>query len=324
MPLPRTALLAAAVLLASTAFAQTQPPASQPATRPAPSARAGRGPAAPAPRAPKGKLPILPALPADGDTAFYANNPAIPHGKIERVSDKTPAGADKPLVVYLPPSYDADPARQFPVLYLNHGGGESENHWSATTPRAGGFAHLVLDNLLAAGKARPMIIAMPNSRDLASGTPTKPGSMDKCSDEFLNAILPFIESHYRAKKGREHRALAGLSMGGFVVLNTGLAHLDTFGELYVYSSGYWPDQVAAFEENFKPLLSDPNINDQFRMPLYIAAGETDIAFANSQKTTAILNKYALRTFPVLSSGGHDWTNWRRYLHQSAQIMFPDD
>ncbi len=132
-----------------------------------------------------------------------------------------------------------------------------------------------------------------------------------------------MESHYRARPGRENRALAGLSMGGFVVMNTGLPHLDTFSELYVYSSGYFGEQQQAFEDNFRELFQDPKTNDLFRVPFYMAAGETDIALRNAQKTLSVINKYGVRNFWVLSSGGHEWANWRRYLHQTAQIMFPE-
>ena len=134
-----------------------------------------------------------------------------------------------------------------------------------------------------------------------------------------------MEGHYRAKPGRENRALAGLSMGGFVVMNVGLAHLDAFGELYVYSSGYFPDRMAAFEENFKAVLSDPKLNEELlRVPFYMAQGETDIALRNGQAVMAVVNKHGVRNFWVLSTGGHEWANWRRYLHQTAQVMFPED
>ncbi len=273
-------------------------------------------------RATRLPLPILPTLPDATDTSFYADN-NVPHGSVEQVTYKTSAGAEKRLHVYLPPDYKANADRRYPVLYLNHGGGEDDAHWTARNPRSGGFADLILDNLIAAGKAKAMIIVMPNSRNLASGDFPKPGAADACSDEFLKDILPFVDGHYRTKPTRENRALAGLSMGGFVVLNTGLTHLETFGELYVFSSGYWPDRLAAFQENAKAILSDPAINDKFRMPIYFAAGETDIAFSNSQKTLAVFNSYGIRTFSTLSSGGHEWMNWRRYLYQTAQIMFPE-
>jgi enterochelin esterase family protein len=276
-----------------------------------------------APAAPRNPVPILPALPAPNDTSFYASND-VPHGRVEIVHYKTSAGADKPMHVYLPPGYDTDAVKRYPVLYLNHGGGENDSHWTASNPRSGGYANLILDNLIAGGKARPMIIAMPSTGGVVSGTPPKLGEDDACTQEYLKDIIPYVDSHYRTRASREGRAVAGLSMGGFVTLNTGLTHLETFGELYVFSSGYWPDQLAAFEENIKPLLSQTNINDRFRMPIYFGAGETDIALFNSQRTLAVFNNYGVRNFWVLSSNGHEWLNWRRYLYQTAQIMFPED
>lgn len=263
-------------------------------------------------------VPILPALPSPEDKSFYAERD-VPHGRIEIVHYRTSAGVEKRMHVYLPPDYDTAPQRRYPVLYLNHGGGENDSHWTVS-----GFTHRILDNLIADGKARPMIVVMPDTGRLVTGTPPKPGEDDACTREYLNDILPFVEGRYRTRPNRESRAVAGLSMGGFVVLNTGLTHLDTFGELYVFSSGYWPEQLAAFKENIEPLLSDPQINERFRMPLYIAVGETDIAYLNSMKTLAVFAGHGVRNFAVLSSHGHEWLNWRRYLHQTAQIMFPED
>lgn len=235
------------------------------------------------------------------------------------VNYKTTAGTEKRMHVYLPPGYDTDTNRKYPVLYLNHGGGENDSHWTTN-----GFAHRILDNLIAGGKARPMIIAMPNTGGVVSGKPPKPGEDDASTQEYMKDILPYVDGHYRTRPNRESRAVAGLSMGGFVTLNTGLTHLDTFGELYVFSSGYWQDQLPAFEENIKPLLSQENINEKFRVPIYFAAGETDIALFNSMRTLAVFNNLGIRSFWVLSSHGHEWRNWRRYLYQTAQIMFPED
>ncbi|HEX5399537.1 MAG TPA: alpha/beta hydrolase-fold protein [Verrucomicrobiae bacterium] len=276
-----------------------------------------------APPAPRNPVPILPALPAPNDTSFYASND-VPHGRVEIVHYQTSAGTEKRMHIYLPPGYDTDTHKRYPVLYLNHGGGENDSLWTANNRRSGGYANLILDNLIAAGKARPMIIAMPNTSGLVTGTPPKPGEDDACTREYLNDIIPYVDGHYRTLTNRESRAVAGLSMGGFVTLNTGLTHLETFGELYVFSSGYWPEQLPTFEQNIKPLLSRTNINDYFRMPIYFAAGETDIALFNSERTLAVFNNYGIRNFWVLSSNGHEWLNWRRYLYQTAQIMFPED
>jgi len=276
-----------------------------------------------APTSPHNPVPILPALPNPNDTSFYASND-VPHGRVEVVHYRRSGGVDKSMHVYLPPGYETNPDKRFPVLYLNHGGGENDSHWTAANPRSGGYANLILDNLIAAGKARPMIIAMPSTGGVVSGTPPKPGEDDACTREYLQDIIPYLDSHYRTRSNRASRAVAGLSMGSFVPLNTGLTHLETFGELYVFSSGYWPEQLPAFQENIKPLLSQTNINDQFRMPIYFAAGETDIALNNCQRTLAVFNNYGIRSFWVMSSNGHEWLNWRRYLYQTAQIMFPED
>jgi enterochelin esterase family protein len=309
--------LAGATLCSAQEGPRVAPGAGQAAARPDGARRPGpRNTPKPGPVA----LPILPALAAREDASFYAKAD-VPHGKVEQATYTNHAGQDKRMHVYLPPGYERDAQKTYPVLYLNHGGGEDDSHWTRTPP-GGGMAHLILDNLIAAGKARPMILVMPNTRGIAAYTPPKPGEDDVVTQEYLKDIIPYVEKHYRARPGRENRALAGLSMGGFVVMNTGLSHLDTFGELYVYSSGYFPDQVVAFEERFKAVLTDPKTNEELlRVPLYMAQGETDIALRNGQNTWAVINRHGVRNFWVLSSGGHDWNNWRRYLHQTAQIMF---
>jgi enterochelin esterase-like enzyme len=267
-------------------------------------------------------LPILPAIPNYDDATFFANTD-VPHGKVEIATYKISSGVEKTMHVYLPPGYETSTNATYPVLYLNHGGGGDDSSWTATgTPRSGS-ANFILDNLIAAGKSKPMIVVMPNTSKCATGIPSAPGKDDQCTQEYLKDIIPYVESHYRAKPDRANRAIAGLSMGGFVVMNTGLPHLDTFSELFVYSSGYFPDQIKAFEDNYQGMFKDPRTNDLFRVPFYMSAGETDIALINGQAVMAIINKYGIRNFWVLSSGGHEWPNWRRDLYQTAQIMFPE-
>ncbi|MGJ5815938.1 alpha/beta hydrolase [Paludibaculum fermentans] len=306
--------LAPALAAASIIVSAQAPPAPQ-ATPPAPTRMAP-------PKAGVCPLPILSALPAMEDTSFHAMKD-VPHGKLEQVPYKNYAAAEKRMHVYLPPGYEKETNARYPVLYLNHGGGDDDSKWSATDGR-GGSAHLILDNLIAAGKAKPMIIVMPSTRGCASATPSAPGKDDACTQEYLKDIIPLIDTRYRTRPDRASRALAGLSMGGFVVLHTGMPHLDTFSELYVYSSGHISEPtLKQFEENFSSVLKDPGTNDLFRVPYYMAAGETDIALKNGMKVMALFNQNGIRNFWVLSSGGHEWANWRRYLHQTAQIMFPD-
>lgn len=284
--------------------------------------QAGRG----MPSAPKAgvcPLPILPALPTITETGFFAKAD-VPHGKVEQAAYKNYAGDDKRMHIYLPPDYSRNADARYPVLYLNHGGGDDDSKWSNEDPRSGGHAANILDNLIAAAKAKPMIVVMPNTRGCATAEASAIGNDDKCSQEFAKDIIPYMDGHYRTKASRENRALAGLSMGGFVVMHTGLPHLDTFSELYIYSSGHIGDgALKRFDSCYGDMLKDPATNDRFRVPLYMAAGETDIALKNGQKDLALFNQYGLRNFWVLSTGGHEWANWRRYLYQTAQIMFPD-
>lgn len=299
------AALIVATALASALSAQTPP-------SPAPGRGPGRGLNAPK----KGvcPLPILASLPEYTDTTFYANT-AVPHGKLEPVTY-----GDKRMQIYTPPDYDTATTSRYPVLYLNHGGGDDDTAWT----KGDHVANLILDNLIAAGKAKKMIVVMPDTSKCASATPSAPGKDDVCTQNYLQDIIPYVDTHYRTRANRESRALAGLSMGGFVVMHTGLPHLDTFSELYVYSSGHITEaDLKAFEANFQTLLKDPKTNDLFRVPYYMAAGETDIALKNGQKVMALFNANGIRNFWVLSTGGHDWNNWRRYLYQTAQIMFPD-
>jgi len=276
----------------------------------------------PAPKVGVCPLPILPALPAYTDETFFARAD-VPHGKIEQANYKNYADEDKRMHVYLPPDYASNTGARYPVLYLNHGGGDDDSKWSSED-RNGGYAGDILDNMISAGKAKPMIIVMPNTRGCATFDPSPIGIDDKCSQEYLKDIIPYVDSHYRTRASRDYRALAGLSMGGMVVIHTGFQHLDTFSELYIYSSGHISEAtLKRFDEYYGAILQDPATNDKFRVPLYMAAGETDIALKNGQKDLALFDRYGLRNFWVLSSGGHEWANWRRYLYQTAQIMFPD-
>lgn len=280
-------------------------------------------PVRPVPKVGVCPLPTLAALPGIKDGAFYARRD-VPHGVIEQATYKNFAGEEKRVHVYLPPGYDPKAETRYPVLYLNHGGGDDDSKWSLENERGGGYAGLILDNLIAEKRAKPMIIVMPNTRTLATAEPSAPGQDDKCSQEYAKDLIPFVDAKYRTQARREGRALAGLSMGGFVVLHTGFPHLDLFSELYIYSSGHISDSSREkFDAIYGPMMKEPGFNDRFRVPLYMGQGETDIALWNGQKDMALFNKYGVRNFWVLSTGGHEWANWRRYLWQTAQIMFPE-
>ncbi len=166
---------------------------------------------------------------------FDARREGIKRGKVETVEyDSKTVGARRKMIVYTPPDYSKD--AKYPVLYLLHGIGDDEKGWTGR-----GSAEVILDNLYADKKIVPMIVVMPNGRaakdDRPGGDFRKQGpAFETFENDLLKDIIPYIESHYSVKTGREHRALAGLSMGGGQSLNFGLKHMDTFASVGGFSS----------------------------------------------------------------------------------------
>jgi enterochelin esterase-like enzyme len=281
----------------------------------------------------------LPApMPGDSDGAFYANDPGIAHGSLTTVlypwtgsaQPGQPSGQQR-LHVYTPPNYDSSGATKYPVLYLNHGAGNDDSNWSCftggTPPTSGqptdcGAAGFIADNLIAAGKAVPLIIIMPYSSDCSVTQP--PTSSDyACSPKYKTAIVPYVESHYPVIVDRHYRAMAGLSMGGFLTMASCLPNLATFGSCFAYSAGY---QQAAFQSagGITPLLNDPTgTNGLLDVPFYNAIGTADTVVlpATTDAVDSVLTGAGIKTFKVRTPLGHVWQNWRRYLWQTLQLTF---
>jgi enterochelin esterase family protein len=263
----------------------------------------------------------LPTLAADNDTTFYANRQDIPHGVVKTIQYKS--GVAKTLRVYTPPDYETNLTATYPVLYINHGGGENDSHWGCTNASNCGYAGRILDNLLADGKAVPMLIVMPDTGDCANFNPPKPPDFgDPCTTQYVNDFIPYVEKTYRVKVDRHARAIAGLSMGGLVTLTTGFAHLELFSHVFVYSSGYTAETRPQWETNLSSVLGDSQgTNRLLDAPVYLAAGATDIALQNSQAVRGIFEKHGIEVLWQDSSLGHEWANWRRYLAQTLPLMF---
>lgn len=209
-----------------------------------------------------------PAIPAAPPKGFDAKRDGIEHGKLETVEyDSKTVGIKRKTSVYTPPGYTKD--AKYPVLYLLHGIGGDEREWT----RGSGKAVNVLDNLYVDKKAVPMIVVMPNgraSKDLTARSPFPQQSPAFAAFEkdLLNDLIPFIESTYSTKTDREHRALAGLSMGGGQALNFGLANLDTFAWVGGFSSA--PNTKSVGE-----LVKDPAAAAKKLRLLWVSCGDTD-------------------------------------------------
>ena len=238
---------------------------------------------------------------------------AIAHGKIEMVEyDSKSVGNKRKAFVYTPPGYSAD--TKYPVLYLLHGIGGTEEEW----PR-GGHPEIILDNLVADKKAEPMIIVMPNGRaqpdDRSGPNPmaTAP-AFGKFDQDLLGSLIPFIESKYSVKTDRESRALAGLSMGGGQSLNFGLANLDTFAWVGGFSSA--PNTKPAAE-----LVPDPEKATRQLKLLYLSCGNKDGLIRVSQNVHAYLKEKNVPHIWHVDEHNHDFQHWKKALYQFSQLIF---
>ena len=176
--------------------------------------------------------------------------------------------------IYLPPDYPRS-VNRYPVLYLLHGGGDSDDSWP-TVGRAGE----ILDNLIAAGRAVPMVVVMPMGSVKASGQPmTWDAAQDPFTHDLLDVIMPYVEHHYRVSSAPADTALAGLSMGGIQTLNIGLTHTARFGYLGVFSSGWFPADREAFQDHYGGTLATRTRHLQL---LYYINGDTDIALPQAK------------------------------------------
>jgi enterochelin esterase-like enzyme len=221
-------------------------------------------------------------------------------------------GTTRKMNVYTPPGYAAD--KKYPVLYLLHGIGGDETEWQR-------FAkpNVLLDNLIADGKAVPMIVVMPNGRaqknDRAEGDVfASAPAFAAFEQDLLQDVIPAIESRYSVRADREHRALAGLSMGGGQALNFGLAHLDTFAWIGAFSSA--PNTKPASE-----LIPDPEgAKTQLKL-LWVACGNKDNLLRISQEIHAYLKEKDIPHVWHVDGHGHDATEWRNNLYYFAQRIF---
>ena len=246
---------------------------------------------------------------------FMAYKAGVPHGAISTVYyDSSATGGQRRMHIYTPPGYEAGSAR-LPVLYLLHGGGDSDDSWS-TVGRAGA----ILDNLISQGKALPMIIVMPAGH-ISTDFRLTPGfrmGHDAFNDDLVKVVLPYVDTHYRTVPDRDHRAIAGLSMGGGQTLTIALTDSMDFAYVGVFSSGWFPNSLK--EEEDTDIAQYRASGKPFHL-FWVDAGKYDIALQNSHATVALLQKAGIKVDDHESSGFHAWNNWRDYLNLFAPLLF---
>jgi enterochelin esterase family protein len=232
------------------------------------------------------------------------------HGYLSKVLKRA-----REVVVYTPPGYEKDSAKRYPLLVLQHGSGDNQRTWVEH-----GKAHWIFDNLIAQGKAKPMVVMMldghPHGMVGREATDTKRISAQEAFErELLDDAIPLVESLYRVEPDRTKRAIAGLSMGGAQSLSVGLANMDRFAWVIAMSAG--PPSPQRMEK----FLSDPAAANEKLKLLWIGVGKDDFLLQRSQQLTTSLKEKGIRHEWKLTDGDHSWPVWRGYLAEIAPLLF---
>ena len=301
MRLLSVCLRALALASITTATLQAQTPAAEPAAAPRRMPPITLGP---------DDVRAVPDAPA----GYNAKRDGIPHGMIDVIEyDSKTVGTRRKMLVYTPPGYSTATTR-YPVLYLLHGIGGDETEWQRFVQPEN-----LLDNLIADGKAVPMIVVMPNGRAQPDDHPT--GNMfahakafETFEGDLLNDVIPTIESRYRTLTDREHRALAGLSMGGGQTLNFGLTHLDRFAWLGAFSSA--PNTKAP-----AVLVPDPAATKRQLKLLWLSCGNKDGLISISQGMHRYLKAHDVPHVWNVDDQAHDPVTWGSNLYHFTQRVF---
>jgi enterochelin esterase-like enzyme len=245
----------------------------------------------------------------------------VPHGEIHHHFYRSAAAQDdRDYYVYTPPGYDPKSKTTYPVLYLLHGYSDDASGWTAV-----GRANVIFDNLIAQGKAKPMIVVMPlgyGTMEIIrlgwgawSHTDVRDQNFSRFREALLTEVMPKAESEYRISKDRASRAIAGLSMGGSESLLTGLNNLDKFAWIGAFSSGGLPEP---FEKDFPGL--DAKANPPIRL-LWIACGTEDRLITMNRNFRQWLQTKGIQHTDIETPGMHTWMVWRRNLSEFAPLLF---
>jgi len=260
----------------------------------------------------------------------FADVKDVPHGAVAQVTYQSQTlKRFRRMHVYTPPGYEKGEGK-YPILYLLHGAFDCDASWS-TVGRAG----FVLDNVIASGKAKPMIVVMPagHTGPFRFGPPGDRSferQIDEFGDDFVKDLRPYVEKNYRVLGERHDRAIAGLSMGGAQTLNIAFSNLDQYGYVGVFSSGIFgiaggPGGTAPnsqWEHRHKATLDDAEAKKGLRL-MWFGIGTDDFLLETSKATVSMLKNHHFDVVSRETAGGHTWINWRDYLVEFAPLLFAE-
>jgi enterochelin esterase-like enzyme len=241
----------------------------------------------------------------------------VPHGAVAMVTYySTSLQQFRRMHVYTPPGYELGKGR-YPIFYLLHGSGDCDDAWTSV-----GRAGFIFDNLMAAKRAKQMVVIMPAGH-------TRSTNSDAFIQDFITDIQPYAESHYRVYKDPAHRAIAGLSMGGGQSLEIGIPHLEQFGYVGVFSAGIFgiiptPEHPIApgptWEEKHLSVLDNAKLKKGLKL-FWFSTGHDDGLLATTTATVEMFQRHGFTPVFEESPGGHTWINWRDYLNEFAPQLF---
>lgn len=255
-------------------------------------------------------------IPADKPQVHTVQN--VPHGTVSyRYYWSDELGA-RPLVIYTPPGYETSKIEKYPVFFLLHGTTDTEETWTKV-----GRANIILDNLIAQGKAEPMIIVMPYGRAFpviskSSGSLREWDNLQEFQKDFKNYILPFVEKNYRVRTDPEGRAIAGFSGGGGTSLYIGLGNPDLFAWVCGYAPGMRPEE---FERNNAVPFANPKLTNSRLKLFWLGCGTEDMVYKTLQQYVKVLDEKNIKYQTFYPDGGHTWMNCKKFLNESAQLLF---
>ena len=261
----------------------------------------------------------------EGDCGYLYQNHNVDHGDVAHVWYDSPRlGMKRRMSIYTPPGYDK--GKDFPVLYLLHGAGGDEEAWLTL-----GRTAQIMDNLIALGKAKPMIVVMPNGNASDDAGPLESGIKNKerpktTYEESFADIMDYVLSHYKVRKGADNTALCGLSMGGYHTFRISMLNPGTFGYIGLYSAAVRLDRS---QKSFEEQLADhPEAAAQLKALFdakphlyWIAIGKEDFLYQQNVALRQYLDKMQYRYEYFENEGGHIWRNWRIYLSMFAPRLF---
>lgn len=264
-----------------------------------------------------------------GDTPLVHSLRDVPHGAVTYEYYPSLAGTTGSLVIYTPPGYDKEAAKKYPVFYLISGTTDTEETWFKV-----GKANFILDNLIAEGKAKPMIVVMPygnmEARIAEQKGGIKPGdpSTREGADALIRAknfgndliknVIPYVETNYRAIPDKDNRAVGGFSRGGGQTLRSAFGNPDTFSWVCCYSAYLSPSEM---QRSYQPIYEYPdNTNQRFKL-LWISVGTDDFLYKPTIEFMDFLKAKKVHFKSLITDGGHTWMNTKKYLTATAQLLF---